>query len=84
MKPLEIGKYLTMFFIGLTIIIMIVKLGENKLQPSAYEVLVLILLFCIAIGLHYTLLFLNDVESTGIINTLDDITNKGLLGSLIK
>ena len=84
MKPLEIGKYLTMFFIGLTIIIMIVKLGENKLQPSAYEVLVLILLFCIAIGLHYTLLFLNDVESTGIINTLDDITKKGLLGSLIK
>jgi hypothetical protein len=84
MKPLEIGKYLTMFLIGLTIIIMIVKLGENKLQPSAYEVLVLILLFCIAIGLHYTLLFLNDIESTGIMNTLDDITKKGLLGSLIR
>ena len=84
MKPLEIGKYLTMFFIGLTIIIMIVKLGENKLQPSAYEVLVLILLFCIAIGLHYTLLFLNDIESTGIMNTLDDITKKGLLGSLLR
>ena len=84
MKPLEIGKYLTMFFIGLTIIIMIIKLGENKLQPSAYDVLVLILLFCIAIGLHYTLLFLSDIESTGIINTINDITKKGLLSSLIK
>ena len=63
---------------------MIIKLGENKLQPSAYDVLVLILLFCIAIGLHYTLLFLSDIESTGIINTINDITKKGLLSSLIK
>ena len=84
MKPLEIGKYLTMFFIGLTIIIMIVKLGENKLQPSAYEVLVLILLLCIAIGMYCTLLFLNNIESTGIMDTLNDITKKGFLGSLIK
>jgi hypothetical protein len=84
MKPLQIARYITLFFIGLTIIIILVKLTEKKLDFTTYEILVLILLFSIAIGIHYTVVFLDDIESTGIINTLDDISQKGILGSLVK
>jgi ABC-type proline/glycine betaine transport system permease subunit len=84
MKPLEIAKYLTLFFIGFAIIITIVKLGENNLKLSTYEVIVLSLLFSIAIGIHYTILFLEEIDSTGIVNTLNDISTKGILGSLVK
>ena len=84
MKPLQTARYITLFFIGLTIIIILVKLTEKKLNFTTYEILVLILLFSIAIGIHYTVVFLDDIESTGIINTLDDISQKGILGSLVK
>ena len=47
MKPLQTARYVTLFFIGLTIIIILVKLTEKKLDLTTYEILVLILLFCI-------------------------------------
>ena len=84
MKPLQTARYITLFFIGLTIIIILVKLTEKKLNLTTYEILVLILLFSIAIGIHYTVVFMDDIESTGITTTLDDISQKGILGSLIK
>ena len=84
MKPLQTARYITLFFIGLTIIIILVKLTEKKLNFTTYEILVLILLFSIAIGIHYTVVFMDDIESTGITTTLDDISQKGILGSLIK
>ena len=84
MKPLEIAKYLTLIFIILTIIVAFVNYNKNNLKLSIYEVLVLILLLSIAIGIHYTIIFLNDIDSSGIINTLNNISKKGLLGSLIK
>jgi hypothetical protein len=84
MKPLQTARYVTLFFIGLTIIIILVRLTEKKLNLNTFETLVLILLFCIAIGIHYTVVFMDDIESTGITNTLDDISQKGILGSLVK
>ena len=84
MKPLQTARYITLFFIGLTIIIILVKLTEKKLTFTTYEILVLILLFSIAIGIHYTVVFMDDIESTGITNTLYDISQKGILGSLVK
>jgi hypothetical protein len=84
MKPIQIARYITLFFIGLTIIIILVKLTEKKLNLNTYEILVLILLFSIAIGIHYTVVFLDEIESTGITTTLDDISQKGILGSLVK
>jgi len=83
MKPLQIARYATLFFIGLTIIIILVKLSEKNLNLTTYEILVLILLFSIAIGIHYTVVFMDNIESTGITNKLDDISKKGILGSLI-
>ena len=84
MKPLQTARYVTLFFIGLTIIIILVRLTEKKLVLNTFETLVLILLFSIAIGIHYTVVFLDDIESTGITTTLNDISQKGLLGSLVK
>jgi len=84
MKPLQIARYATLFFICQTIIIMLVRLTEKKLNLNTYETLVLILLFSIAVGIHYTVVFLDDIESTGITNTLSDISQKGILGSLVK
>ncbi len=84
MKPLQTARYVTLFFICLTIIIILVRLTEKKLNLDTYETLVLILLFCIAVGIHYTVVFMDDIESTGITNTLSDISQKGILGSLVK
>lgn len=84
MKPLEIAKYLTLIFIILTIIVAFVNYNKNNFKLSIYEILVLILLLSIAIGIHYTIIFLNDIDSSGIVNTLNNISKKGLLGSLIK
>lgn len=84
MKPLQIARYSTLFFIGLTIIIILVRLTEKSINLNTYETLVLILLFCIAVGIHYTVVFMDDLESTGITNTINDISQKGILSSLIK
>ena len=84
MKTLETAKYATMFLIGLTIIIAIVKLGENNLKLCTSEILVLLLLLCIAIGIYFIIQYIEEIDSTGIVKTLNDISTKGLLGSLIK
>jgi hypothetical protein len=82
MKILEIAKNLTLFLIGLTFIIAIVKLMENNLKLSIYEILVLILLFSIAIGIHYIILYLEEIDLKSIVKTINNISTKGLLGSL--
>jgi hypothetical protein len=84
MKPIQIARYLTLFFIGLTIIIILVRLTQNKLTINTYESLILILLFSIAIGIHYIIIYIDNIDSTGFTNTLQDISQKGILGSLIK
>jgi hypothetical protein len=84
MKPLQLAKYITLFFIVLTIIIAFINYKNNNFKLSTYEILILILLLCISIGVHYIIVFLNEIDSTDIIKTLNNISNKGLLGSLIK
>jgi len=84
MKILEIAKNLTQFLIGLTFIITILKLFENNLKLSVYEVLVLILLLSIAIGIHFIILYLEEVNLSSIIKTIKSISNNGLLTSLLK
>ena len=84
MKILETAKYATMFLSGLTIIIAIVKLGEKNLNLSTSEILMLLLLLSIALGIYFIIQYIEEIDSTGIITTLNDISTKGLLGSLIK
>lgn len=84
MKTLETAKYATMFLIGLTIIIALVKLGEKNLKLSTSDILILLLLLSIAIGIYFIIQYIEEVDSTGIVKTLNDISTKGLLGSLIK
>ena len=84
MKTLETAKYATMFLIGLTIIIAIVKLGEKNLNLSTSEILMLLLLLSIALGIYFIIQYIEEIDSTGIITTLNDISTKGLSGSLIK
>jgi hypothetical protein len=84
MKILEIAKNLTQFLIGLTFIITILKLFENNLKLSVYEVLVLILLLSIAIGIYFIILYLEEVNLSSITKTIKSISNNGLLASLLK
>ena len=84
MKTLETAKYATMFLIGLTIIIAVVKLGEKNLNLSTSEILMLLLLLSIALGIYFIIQYIEEIDSTGIVKTLNDISTKGLLGSLIK
>ena len=83
MKTLEIAKNITLFFIGLTLIIAFFSYKNNNFNLSTYEILVLILLFSIAIGIHYIIIFLDDINSLNIIKTLNKISKNGLLASLI-
>lgn len=82
MKTLEIAKNLTLFLIGLTFIIAIVKFMENNLKLSSFEILVLILLLSIAIGIHYIILYLEEIDLKSIVNTINNLSTNGLLGSL--
>jgi len=84
MKTLETAKYVTIFLIGLTIIIALVKLGEKNLKLTTSDILILLLLLSIALGIYFIIQFIEEVDSTGIVKTLNDISSKGLLGSLIK
>ena len=84
MKTLEIARYSTQFLIGLTIVIAIIKYFENNLKLSTFEVLILILLLSIAIGIYFIIKYIEEVDSTGIVKTLNNISTNGLLGSLIK
>ena len=84
MKTLEIAKYSTMFLIGLTIVIAIIKYFENNLKLSTSDILILILLLSIALGIYFIIQYIEEVDSTGIVKTITDISTKGLLGSLIK
>ncbi len=83
MKTLEIAKNITLFFIGLTLIIAFFSYKNNNFNLSTYEILVLILLFSIAIGIHCIIIFLDDINSLNIMKTLNKISKNGLLASLI-
>jgi hypothetical protein len=84
MKTLETAKYATMFLIGLTIIIALVKLSEKNLKLSISDILILLLLLSISLGIYFIIQFIEEVDSTGIVKTLNDISTKGILGSLVK
>ena len=84
MKTLETAKYATMFLIGLTIIIALVKLGEKNLKLSISDILILLLLLSISLGIYFIIQFIEEVDSTGIVKTLNDISTNGILGSLVK
>ena len=70
MKQSEITLYITGFLITLYLLILIVKLVESKFNPSIYEILVLILLFSIAVGIHGLLHFCDVIASSGLFKTL--------------
>ena len=84
MKTLETAKYATMFLIGLTIIIALVKLGEKNLKLSISDILILLLLLSISLGIYFIIQFIEEVDSSGIVKTLNDISTNGILGSLVK
>ena len=67
MKTSEITLYITGFLITMFLLILIARLIERKFSPSIYEILVLILLFSIAVGIH------------GILHFCDEISNNKLL-----
>ena len=69
MKESEITLYITGFLITLYLLILIVKLIESKFNPSIYEILVLILLFSIAVGIHGLLHFCDVIASSGLFKT---------------
>lgn len=70
MKQSEITLYITGFLITLYLLILIVKLAEGKFNPSIYEILVLILLFSIAVGIHGILHFCDYLSSSRLFKTL--------------
>lgn len=76
MKTLEIAKNITLFFIVLTIIIAFVSYKNNKFNLSTYELLVVILLFSIAIGIHYIIIFLEEFDFSDIIKNITNIYKK--------
>jgi hypothetical protein len=84
MKTLEIAKNITLFFIALTIIIAIITYKNNNFNLSTYETLVLVLLFSIAIGIHYIFVYLEEIDIVKIFKSITNISKKGLLNSLIK
>ena len=69
MKQSQITLYITGFLIGLYLLILIVKLIECKFSPSIYEILVLILLFSIAIGIHGLLHFCDEISTSLLFKT---------------
>jgi hypothetical protein len=64
-----IALFITGFLIGLCLLILIVKLVENKFSPSIYEILVLILLFSIAFGIHGLLHFCDEISNSRLFKT---------------
>jgi|LauGreDrversion4_2_1035121.scaffolds.fasta_scaffold2619507_1 hypothetical protein len=70
MKQSQITLYITGFLIVLCLLILIVKLVERKFSPSIYEILVLILLFSIAIGIHGLLHFSDEISTSILFKTL--------------
>ncbi len=62
--------YFTGFLIALYLLILVFKLVQNKFSPSIYEILVLILLFSIALGIHGILHFCNIIEGSSIFKTI--------------
>ena len=84
MKTLEFAKYSTMFLIALTIVVAVVKYFENNLKLSTSDILILILLLSISLGIYFIIRYIEEIDSTGIVKTITDISTKGLLGSLIK
>ncbi len=69
MKQSQITLYITGFLIGLCLLILIVKLVECKISPSIYEILVLILLFSIAVGIHGLLHFCDEISTSKLFKT---------------
>jgi len=76
MKTLEIAKNITLFFVVLTIIIAFISYKNNKFNLSTYEILVVILLFSIAIGIHYIIIFLEEFDISNIIQKISEIYTK--------
>jgi hypothetical protein len=76
MKTLEIAKNITLFFIVLTIIIAFSSYKNNNFNLSTYEILVFILLFTIAIGIHYIIIFLEEFDISNIIQNISEIYKK--------
>jgi hypothetical protein len=69
MKESQITLYITGFLILLYLLILIIKLIESKFNPSIYEILVLILLFSIAVGIHGLLHFCDEISSSKLFKT---------------
>jgi len=84
MKTLEFAKYSTMFLIALTIVVAVVKYFENNLKLSTSDILILILLLSIALAMYFIIQYIEEIDSTGIVKTISDISTKGILGSLVK
>jgi hypothetical protein len=70
MKESQITLYITSFLIGLCLLIIIVRLLQSKFSPSLYEILVLILLFSIAIGIHGLIYFCDKISTSVLFKTL--------------
>jgi hypothetical protein len=73
MKTLEIAKNITLIFIVLTFIIAVFTYKNNNFNLSTYEILILILLFSIAIGIHYIIKYLEEFDFGKIIKNITNI-----------
>jgi hypothetical protein len=69
MSQSQITLYITGFLIGLCLLILISKLIQSKFSPTIYEILVLILLFSIAIGIHGLLHFCDEISTSRLFKT---------------